>query len=302
MPRSTHKTIARARMQYLGEPRTAALGAVPRDGSLGLDTCSTEQRRLRALMALGLFNRSRSWQPHRDVAGWGLHTLVAYDIIASPRFNRLVLITDVPHNVAPYLLPRRNGGSSLPGLRLEEFRGRHTYVARHLPTGAQLVITGNPSGTWDGKLRPSPRWDFYSVNRPLTGSERTQLEEVSDMSEDAERLLAGLTCRIAAQDADGRWAIGNWFSDPLMRPGWLGDQGEDRYEKQLQGSGQQWMLRWNGFPYVEDVAASLTAYPVGVSGAIAHDAGDHFEVRLGSAILRLNGQRAAMQQGSEVTP
>ncbi|MEU2514417.1 hypothetical protein [Streptomyces syringium] len=302
MPRSTKKAIARVRMQYLGEPRAAASEAAPRDGSLGLDTCSPEQLRLRALMALGLFNRSGTWQPHRGAAAWGLHTLVAYDIIVSPRFNRLVLITDVPHNVAPYLLPRSDGGSSLPGLRLEEFRGRHTYVARHLPTGAQLVITGNPSGTWAGKLRRSPRWDFHSTDMPLTESERTQLEEVPDMSEDAERLLAGLTSRIAARDPEGGWAIGNWFSDPLMRPGWLADQGEDRYEKQLQGARHQWTFRWNGFPFVEDVAASLTAPPIGVSGAIARDGGDHFEVRMGSATLRLNGQRTTIHQQPEVTP
>lgn len=299
MPRSTNKTIARTRMQYLGEPRSAAVDAVPRDGSLGLDTCSPEQRRLRALLALGLFNRPGTWQPHRGVAAWGLHTLVAYDIIASPRFDRLVLITDVPHNVAPYLLPSRDGGSSLPGLRFEEFRGRRTYVARHLPTGAQLVITGNPSGTWGGKLRPSPRWDFHPIDKPITGYEKAQLEEIPAMSEDAERLLAGLTCRIAAQDAEGGWAIGNWFSDPLMRPGWLSDGGEDRYEKQLRGYGHRWTFRWNGFPYVDDVAASLTAPPIGVSGAIAHGVSDHFEVRLGDATLRLDGRRAPVQQKSE---
>ncbi|MFE2596263.1 hypothetical protein ACFXCZ_07110 [Streptomyces sp. NPDC059396] len=302
MPRSTNKAIARTRMQYLGEPRKAALDAVPRDGSLGLDTCSPEQSRFRALMALGLFNRPGPWQPAHGVGTWGLHTLVAYDIIASPRFNRLVLITDVPHNVAPYLLPSSDGGSSLPGLRLEEFRGRHTYLARHLPTDAQLVITGNPSGTWAGKLRPSPRWDFRSVNRPLTESERTRLDQVPDLSKEAEQLLAGLTCRIAARDAEGRWAIGNWFSDPLMRPGWLSNEGEDRYAKQLQGSRHHWTFRWNGFPYVEDVAASLTAPPVGVPGAVARDAGDHFEVRLGRATLRLHGRRAPVRQESEVTP
>ncbi|MEU3537045.1 hypothetical protein AB0E70_36570 [Streptomyces murinus] len=121
------------------------------------------------------------------------------------------------------------------------------------------------------------------------------------MSEDAERLLAGLTCRIAAQDADGKWAIGNWFSDPLMRPGWLTDHGEDRYMKQLRGSGNRWSLQWNGFPFVEDVAASLTASPIGVSSASAHDAGDHHEVRLGSAILRLVGQRGSLKRKSGVT-
>ncbi|GHF32623.1 hypothetical protein [Streptomyces morookaense] len=300
MPKNS-KTIARARMQYLGEPREAALAAVPRDKSLGLDTCSPGQRRLRALLALGLFNRSASWPPRQAAAAWGLHTLVAYDIIASPRYNRLVLITDVPHNVAPYLLPSRDGGSSLPGLRLEEFRGHRTYIARHLPTGAQLVITGNPSGTWAGEPRPSPRWDFYGVGQPLTSPEQAQLEQLSTMSDEAELLLAGLTSRIAAQDADGNWAIGNWFSDPLMRPGWLSDGSEDRYEKELYGSGSQWTFRWNGFPYVEDVAASLTAPLVGIRGAVALDRGNHLEVRVGGTTLSLRGRRAAEQREPEVT-
>jgi hypothetical protein len=243
-----------------------------------------------------LFNRSGFWQPHRGAAAWGLHTLVAYDIIVSPRFDRLVLITDVPHNVAPYLLPSSDGGSSLPGLRLKEFRGRHTYVACHVPTGAELVITGNRSGTWSGKQRPSPRWDFYSLDKPVTDAERARLGEVPPMGSDAEQLLAGLTCRIAARDPAGQWAIGNWFSDPLMRPGWLRDEGEDRYEKELKGAGNEWTLRWRGFPYADDVAASLASPPVGVPGAVVRTAGDHVEVRLGQATLRLVGRRATSQR------
>jgi len=227
-----------------------------------------------------------------------LHTLVAYDITVSPRYNRLVLITDVPHNVAPYLLPSRDGGSSLPGLRLEEFRGRRTYIARHLPTGAQLVVTGNPSGTWGASRRPSPRGDFYSVDEPLTTSEQTQLDEVPGMGADAECLLAGLATRIATQDPRGRWAIGNWFSDPLQRSGWLNDGSEERYGKQLWGSANRWIFRWNGFPYVEDVATSLTAPQVGIPGATMHDAGDRVEVRLGAATLSLHGRRAPFQRTS----
>ncbi|MER8071359.1 hypothetical protein ABTZ59_23995 [Streptomyces sp. NPDC094034] len=121
------------------------------------------------------------------------------------------------------------------------------------------------------------------------------------MSDDAERLFTGLTCRIAAQDSEGRCAIGNWFSDPLTRPGWSNDRGEDRHKKQLQGYGHRWTFQWNGLSYVEDVAASLTASPVGVFDAIARDAGDHFEVRLGDATLRLYGRRAPLQQESGVT-
>ncbi|MFJ7335463.1 hypothetical protein ACIQU3_11665 [Streptomyces sp. NPDC101110] len=221
---------------------------------------------------------------------------MAYDVTMSPRYNRLVLITDVPHNVAPYLLPSRDGGSSLPGLRLEEFRGRRTYLARHLPTGAQLVVTGNPSGSWGTSQRPPPRWDFYSVEKPLTTSEQTQLDEVSGMGADAECLLAGLATRIAALDPHGEWAIGNWFSDPLRRSGWLNDGSEERYGKQLWGSAGRWTFRWNGFPYVEDVATSLTAPQIGIPGATMHDAADCVEVRLGAATLSLHGRRAPLQR------
>lgn len=295
MPESVKKAIAQTRVEFTGEPQEGAFAGVPRDGSLGLDACLSEQRTLRALLALGLFNRLGLGDA-RPPARWGLHTLVAYDITVSPRYNRLVLITDVPHNVAPYLLPSRDGGSSLPGLRLEEFRGRRTYVARHLPTGAQLVVTGNPSGTWGASRRPSPRWDFYSVDEPLTTSEQTQLDEVPGMGADTECLLAGLATRIATQDPQGRWAIGNWFSDPLRRSGWLNDGSEERYGKQLWGSANRWTFRWNGFPYVEDVATSLTAPQVGIPGATMHDAGDRVEVRLGVTMLSLYGRRASLKR------
>ncbi len=292
MPETVKKTIARTRAEFTGEPEEGAFAGVPRDGSLGLDTCLREQRALRALVALGLFNR-RGLGEARPPSRWGLHTLVAYDITMSPRYNRLVLLTNAPHNVAPYLLPSNDGGSSLPGLRLEEFRGRRTYVARHLPTGAELVITGNPSGTWSASRRPSPRSDFYSVDEPLSASERARLDEVPVLSADAECLLAGLATRIATQDPRGRWAIGNWFSDPLRRPGRLNDGSEEWYGKQLWGSVDRWRFWWNGFPYVDDVAASLTAPRIGISGATWRRVGDSVDVRLGTATLSLYGRRAS---------
>ncbi|MFE9738625.1 hypothetical protein [Streptomyces sp. NPDC006477] len=288
---SMKESTIRLRMDFTGEREEGARAGVARDGSLGVDTCQDGQRFLRALLALGLFNR---WGlgDIRPPAQWGIHTLVAYDITVSPRHNRLVLVTDVPHNVAPYLLPSCDGGSALPGLRLKEFCGRHTYVTHHLPTGAELVVTGNHSGTWSGNRRPSPHWDFYEADKSLTATERAQLKQVPAMSLDAARLLAGLATRIASRDPRGRWAIGNWFSDPLDRPGWHNDGSTKRYGKQLWGAGDCWTLRWNGFPYTRDVAASLTAPLIGVPGASAHDAGDHLYVRLGRATLSLQGLRA----------
>lgn len=293
MPKSTTKNVARARVRYLGEPLKAAKAGVPRDDTLGVDTCTAGQQRLRALIALGLFNRDYL-RPDHEPAAWGLHTLVAYDIFPSPRYDRLVLITDVPHNVAPYLLPSRLGGASLPGLRLEGFVGGSTYITRHLPTGAELVVTGNPSGTWGGKQSRSPRREsFYTVDKPLTSWEQERLDRLPAMSHDVMQLLAGLTSRIAARNPNNTWALGNWFSDPLARPFWGGDEGGDRYEKELTGTGSHWTLRWKGFPYAEDVAASLTEPPLSIPDATVLEAGGRPQVRLGKATLSLYGRRVS---------
>lgn len=179
MPRSTHKTIARARMQYLGEPRTAALGAVPRDGSLGLDTCSTEQRRLRALMALGLFNRSRSWQPHRDVAGWG--STPSSRTTSSPRPGSIDLSSSrmcrttwlriyCPDGTAEAHCRASVSKSSGGGIRtwhaifllalnsssLETLPGPGTGSCAHLLDGTSIPSTGPSRGLNGHSLKKSP--------------------------------------------------------------------------------------------------------------------------------------------------
>ncbi|WDN51588.1 hypothetical protein [Streptomyces clavuligerus] len=205
----------------------------------------------------------------------------------SPQFNRIVLIADAPHNVAPYLLPRGRR-TALPGLRLESFQGRHTYLARHLPTGAQLVVTGNASGTWGGARRSAPR-RFRTTDDCLTAQEHAELDLVPEISDAAARLLAGLICRITAKDPHGDWAVG-WFVDPLDRDGWNCSD-EVPFEKKLSGSQDLWTLRWNGLPYADDVATALTHDPIGIPGAVVHDTGDQVEVRLGPAVLRLSARR-----------
>ncbi|MBT2524826.1 hypothetical protein J7E91_05095 [Streptomyces sp. ISL-99] len=96
--------------------------------------------------------------------------------------------------------------------------------------------------------------------------------------------------------------IGNWFSDRLKRPGRHHNGDEDRYEKQLSGSGRRWTLRWNGFPNADDVAASLTSAPVGIPAAVARVVGDQIEIRLGRAPLRLSARRDPAQQRVEAAP
>lgn len=286
MPESQRNTAARTRVRYTDEQFAAAKAGIARDYSIGLDVCLPEQRELRALLALGLLNRGYDY---RTPAGWRMAALTTYTITASPRFHRMVLITDVPHNVVDYLLPEPNGVGGLPGLRVEEHRGHGSYIMRHLPTDAQFVVTDNPSGKPVGARRKS-YVDFFTVDAPLTPGEREQLASVPPMTEHAQFLLAGVFCRISARDPHRRWAIGNWFYDPLQRSSWLDSDrslGEDR---KLQGAGDSWELRWDSYPYPDDLAASMTDPVIGIPGARTVSASDHLAITLGNATLRLRSR------------
>ncbi|WKU44537.1 hypothetical protein Q3V23_10825 [Streptomyces sp. VNUA116] len=286
MPKSQRKIAARTRALYTGEAYEAARAGIARDHSAGLDACLPEQREFRALLALGFFNQGVDYS---TPAGWHMSTLSAYTITASPRFERLVLITDVPDNVAPYLLPRPNSLSRLPGLRLKERRGNGTYIARHLPTNAQLVITRNPTGRPTG-ARNNPYRDFFTTSTPLSPDEREQLTRVPDISKDAQRLLAGVFCRISVTDPRGKWAIGNWFYDPLDRPGRLDSARQYGGGRKLHGSGNDWELLWNSYPYPDDLAAAMTDPIVGVPGAKVLSSSNHLVITLGSATLSLRSR------------
>ncbi|MFI0789583.1 hypothetical protein ACH4Q6_28745 [Streptomyces lydicus] len=288
MPESQRKMAARIRSLYTGERFAAAKAGIARDNSPGLDACLSQQRELRALLALGLLNRGLDYS---TPAGWHMATLSAYTITASPRFERMVLITDVPHNVVGWLLPAPNGAGGLPGLRVEEHRGYGTYVMRHVPTNAQLVVTNNPSGTPTGS-RSESYVDFFTVDTPLTPSEREQLARVPSMTENAQRLLAGVFCRISARDPHGGWAIGNWFYDPLRRPGWLDSDRRPGRDRKLHGADDSWDLEWDPYPYPDDLAAAMTDPVLGVPGARAISAVGELTITLGGATLRLRSRRA----------
>ncbi|MFD5317254.1 hypothetical protein [Streptomyces sp. NPDC127098] len=58
-------------------------------------------------------------------------------------------------------------------------------------------------------------------------------------------------------------------------------------------------FRWSGFPYADDVAASLTSAPVGIPSAVKRIVDDHIDVRLGRAILRLSARRDPARQRAE---
>ncbi|MFB6955339.1 hypothetical protein ACFCXP_37475 [Streptomyces niveus] len=88
--------------------------------------------------------------------------------------------------------------------------------------------------------------------------------------------MSGVFCRITARDPHGKWAIGNWFYDPL--PGC----------RSLHGAGNSWVLEWESDPYPDDLAAALTDPTIGVAGAKKRSTADNLTIALGSAALRLN--------------
>ncbi len=286
MPGTNRTKAARVRIRYTGETREAAESGVRDERSLGLDDCPPEPLELRTLLALGLFNRSLDLT---SPIQWGLHTLTAYTLTLSPRFKRLVLIADAPYNVVCYLLPTPSSVSYLPGLRLKETHGYDTYTMVHVPTGAELVVTGNRHGKVTGPAGFNRPRDFLTLDTPVRDVEHDQLRRVPPLSHDAKVLLAGLMCRISTKDPDGEWAVGTWFSDPLRRPGWLEER--EAYERGLSGSGDRWELHWGGFPYPEDVAAALTAPVVGIPGATVHSQAGLCHVELGSAVLTFASRR-----------
>lgn len=287
MPESPRKKAARSRMLYTGEKLAAAEAGIPRDHSMGLDVCLPEQSAFRALFAFGYLHHGTDYD---GPARWSLSVLSSYTITVSPRFARMVIITRVPDNVANRLLRGANGGSGIPGLRLEEHRGQGSYVMRHLPTGAQLVVTENPSGTPDG-VRHEPYFDCLTTDTPLTSVELEQLAGVPSMTPDARRLLAGVFNRITTRDPFGGWAIGNWFYDPLQRPGWL-DGSQRPANRKLRGAGDKWELQWESDPYPDDLTAALTDPGIGIPGAKAVLVGGRPAVVLGGAMLRLHSRRA----------
>lgn len=287
VPGAMRETAAHSRMGYNPEAFKAAYAGTCRDrthslNAHGMDWCGPAQRDLRALLALGFCNLDNGGLV--GPASWGLGTLSAYNITVSPRFEQTVLITDTPDNVVGWLL-------GLPGLRLEQLRGTDTFVTRHLPTGATLIVTSQPSGKVPAGTSRS--WRPITIDRPLTGNEQQSLRTVPRISNDSKKLLGGIFCRIATADPDRKWAIGNWFHDPLDDRSARVDRSSTltRKYRSLTGAGDHWELRWEPYPYADDLAACITSDRIGLHGARAATGPDHLILTLGTASLRMYGRR-----------
>ncbi len=210
-------------------------------------------------------------------------SLTHYDLTLSPRHDDLVLITPTPSNVLKYLVPRGKP-VGLPGLRLHEARD-DAFVLRHLITGARMTVTDRPPvSPFKGGFEQGRR--VWTVHHGLTSQEHEALADVPPMTDDALSLLAGLMSRIGLCDPERRWALGNWFADPLDRTlAW------SRVGRRLWGHGDRWELTWNCFPFHGDVAMALTDPQAGIAGAQAVQDRRGWDVRLGNAVLALRAER-----------
>lgn len=296
MPHSTDRTLRDIRASYTGEEPFAAQAGLGR-GNLGLDACAPEQRKLRALLAIQLFNYSRS-----DALPNGIFSVsrcLAYSSIVSPRFNQLVFITSVAaDNVASSLVPRRGSlGYGVLGLRLVNARSCHTHHLRHLPTGAQVVVAAQPdfmSKEAMARMNPDKTRGiskyFADLETPLSLIERDALASIPPMTSDIETLLAALVTRLNSRCPRGNWAIGHWRDDPLGRPQserlpWFNPSAS------LWGAGTHWQLRWNAFPHPRDLVASLAEPPIGITGAIAVEHSHGWQIKLNESSLWLRHTR-----------
>ena len=284
MPNSVKKRAAHMRKAYSGEIYEAALAGISNDHAHGLDSCVPGQRKMNALLALGLFNRGEDGAPP---AKWLLSTLTWYTITVSPRWNQLVFISDAPDNVTRYLVPHGDSTPRLPGMRLRAMYDYRTYALEHVPTGAQLVVTSRLDGKLQG-VREVSHFDFRTLDDPLDSVEERQLADIPPMCDAAQTLLAGMAARMSMADPKGRWATGNWYWDPLRRDDGRGRDGDSDPQRKLWGAEDEWEAQWTGLPYPGDVAAALTDPMVGISGARLAKTKRVYHVDFGDSVLKIH--------------
>ncbi|MET9866107.1 hypothetical protein ABZZ16_07885 [Streptomyces sp. NPDC006386] len=283
MSNSGKKQAARSRMKYSGELYEAALAGIPNDRTHGLDSCAPRQRQLNAILALGLFNRGDEGAPPKR---WTINALTWYTIKVSPRWNRLVFIADAPMNVAQYLVPSSENFLRVPGMRLKGGVFGSAYVLEHVPTGAQLVVTGRSSGKVTGRLSTTDL-RMLSLDTPLLPEEKRLYAALPAMADDAQTLLAGIAVRMSMADPARRWATGNWYWDPLERMGHAEVEGYSDPQRRLWGEGDEWEAQWTGYPYAQDVAFALTDPAIGVRGAKLSTRRRGYEVSLKGSVLKI---------------
>ncbi|MGW8877646.1 hypothetical protein [Streptomyces mirabilis] len=271
MPASFRRQAARLRASYTREtPSLAAPGIsrhshnAPAPGSgLGLDVCTAAQRRLRALLSLGMFNHGPTslWPRHVSLAD-----ITRYTLVVSPRYDDLVITARAPYNVTCWLVGRdRLPHIGLPGLRVESSHA-DGWRLRHLPTGATMTVSADRHGHLQGPADPGSNYSrLWTSEIPVSDEEHTTLNALPHLTADTEHLLAALTVRLCTHAPDHSWDIGTWFNDLTDRP----DRGH-AHHRRLSVEDNQCTLHWDSDPHPEDLHAALTDPVIGLTGAIGH--------------------------------
>lgn len=283
---SPRRRAAAARSQFTGEPHSAAARGVGRNGDLGLDHCTQAQTDLRALLALHVLNAGLIGEPFSTSH---VHTITHYNLVVSPRYDELVLITDTPDAIVGYLRPRRDGAGGVAGLRLAEWWSHDTYRLVHLPSGGHLRITSRPDDSAGTPPQDNPATSsnrpFPRADEPITPPEARAVRLIPPIGPAARRLLAATLVRLNLSDPDRTWAVGVWTFDPLRRRTPASAVHDDI--RQLYGAGNHWELRWAGYPFVDDIVRSLTHPIAGLAGAVGTTVGAGADITYDEATLSL---------------
>ncbi|MEV0898208.1 hypothetical protein [Actinoplanes sp. NPDC049802] len=233
-----------------------------------------------------------------------VHVLTNYTLLMSPRYDNLVVITDAPANVVGYLVPigqaRRPGpSSSIPGLRVDQVTGaRHTdgpdYHLIHLPTGARMIVTQQRRTHFDNRASNGTRcpsgYEWWTSNVPVSAEEQDQLLDLVTPPAGIAAIVNALVVRMRARDPHHRWAMGNWWNDPLRRA----ERPCDclRSSRRLMPGGRHWLLEWCGYPFAADIAAMLTEPRFGLPDVAVHPGDRHFTITLGDDALRIQNRHS----------
>lgn len=220
-------------------------------------------------------------------------TITAYNLNISPRHNELVIFTNASDNVTNWLVPQSNSGLGLPGMRLQSQPNGSTYRLVHLPTGARLTVTSRDEGSmgfsdgeeWSSRAR-------FVVDVPVSRKEQTSLASIPPMSEDMTRILAALVVRICTKHPRNRWALGTWAWDPLNRSP-RPECSSSNTLRSLWGANNDWELRWEGYPFPDDVAASFTDPVIGLDGVEVTGIDPVYDIALNDAVVHIRHWPAA---------
>lgn len=292
MPSSTRRKLRDTRRSFTGEDKPTAEAGVGRH-DLGLDRCTPRQQRFRALLALHLFNTHLRGFPLPSHV-YSARAFLSYSMTVSPRYDHLLFIIPpaIENALGRLMAPRCLLRYGMPGLRIVAAHDHRAYHIVHLPTGARMTLASQVDFPSEAEVRRrGPRvglWtaqDYPGTDTPPAAGEQAALDAVPPMTPGIQALLAGLVSRLDARDPQKRWAIGQWWQDPLRRP----KPARYRYDDSmyLWGSGADWELRWLKHPQPEDVVACLTESRIGVPGAAATECRDGWTISLDQSTLSL---------------